>query len=107
MGRRTLVSWRPLSSRGYLTYSIYMLHTVVATIVIAVLPRIFGTSPWATAGLVTFAALVTFCLAELSYRYFETPLRGAINRWPRRRKKGVVEGWVPTDADGPRIAAAD
>jgi peptidoglycan/LPS O-acetylase OafA/YrhL len=75
-GRHTFASWTPISSRGYLTYSIYMLHTVIATIVISfIFPQIFGKSPSAVLAAVTCSAVLTYAAAYLSYRYFETPLR--------------------------------
>lgn len=79
VGRPTFASWAPISSRGYLTYSIYMLHTVIATIVISFLfPRIFGKSPSAVLAAVACSAVLTYAAAYVSYRYFETPLRSYI-----------------------------
>jgi peptidoglycan/LPS O-acetylase OafA/YrhL len=73
------VSWAPISSRGYLTYSIYMLHTVLATIVISfIFPRMFGKSPNAVLAAVACSAVLTYAAAYLSYWYFEAPLRSYI-----------------------------
>jgi peptidoglycan/LPS O-acetylase OafA/YrhL len=78
-GRRTFASWAPISSRGYLTYSIYMLHTVLATIVISfIFPRIFGKSPNAVLAAVACSAVLTYAAAYVSYWYFEAPLRSYI-----------------------------
>ena len=78
-GRRTFASWAPISSRGYLTYSVYMLHTVVATIVISfIFPRIFGRSPSAVLAAIACSAVLTYAAAYTSYWYFETPLRAYI-----------------------------
>jgi peptidoglycan/LPS O-acetylase OafA/YrhL len=82
-GLPTLVSPRPLSSRGYLTYSIYMLHTVVATMVISfIFPRLFGSSGLSTSISVATSIALTYLLAVMSYRYFETPARAFLSgRW--------------------------
>ena len=78
--QRTLASWGPVSSLGYLTYSIYMLHPVVATVLLAaVLPKLFGVSNEAMVAAVCISTLATLVLAVISYRYFEEPLRRRIN----------------------------
>jgi peptidoglycan/LPS O-acetylase OafA/YrhL len=78
--QRTLASWGPVSSLGYLTYSIYMLHPVVATVLLAaVLPKLFGVSNEAMVAAVCISTLATLALAVISYRYFEEPLRRRIN----------------------------
>lgn len=76
----TIAAWKPISSRGYLTYSIYMLHLPVATVVISFLgPKILGTaSQGAVVATVGIAAIVTYVAARMSYRWFETPLRRLI-----------------------------
>ena len=76
----TLVSQPWLASRGELTYSIYMLHTVVATVVLAVgVPRLLGSGlPARLAGL-ALAVAILYGLARLSLRCFELPLRRRIN----------------------------
>ncbi len=78
--RATLLSRPWLAARGELTYSIYMLHTVVATMVLAVaVPRLLGTGlPARLAGLL-LALAVLYVLARLSLRYFEQPLRRRLN----------------------------
>ena len=78
-GRHTFASWTPLSCRGYLTYSIYMLHTVIATIVISfIFPRLLGRSPSAVVAAVACSAALTYAAAYASYWYFEKPLRSYI-----------------------------
>jgi peptidoglycan/LPS O-acetylase OafA/YrhL len=78
-GRSTFASWAPISSRGYLTYSIYMLHTVIATIVISfIFPTLFGSSLSAVLAAVACSAVLTYAVAYASYWYFETPLRSYI-----------------------------
>jgi peptidoglycan/LPS O-acetylase OafA/YrhL len=63
-GRRTLVSWASISRRGYLTYSIYMLHTVIATVVISfIFPRTFGRSESAVLAAVACSAILTYAAA--------------------------------------------
>jgi peptidoglycan/LPS O-acetylase OafA/YrhL len=75
-GRKTFASWAPISSRGYLTYSIYMLHTVVATIVISfVFPRAFGNSMGSLVAAIVCSIVLTYAIAYASYWCFETPLR--------------------------------
>ncbi len=78
-GRDTFASWQPISSRGYLTYSIYMLHTLIATIIISFLfPRVFGKSEPAILAAITCSAILTYVAAYTSYWYFESPLRAYI-----------------------------
>jgi peptidoglycan/LPS O-acetylase OafA/YrhL len=78
-GRRSLAAWAPISSRGYLTYSIYMLHTVIATVVISfVFPRLFGRSSGTILAAAACSAALTYAVAYASYWYFEMPLRSLI-----------------------------
>ncbi len=79
-GRATFLATPWLAARGELTYSIYMLHTVVATVVLAVAtPKLFGTGlPARCAGAVLALAFL-YAIARLSLRYFEQPLRRRIN----------------------------
>src|SRR5204863_9716977 len=64
--QRTVVSLTPISSLGYLTYSVYMLHTVVATVLLAVLlPMFLGTSQEMMLVAVGTATLATLALAVL------------------------------------------
>ena len=73
---RTPLAWEPISRLGILTYSIYMLHPVVATILLSFLaPRLLGTSFWATVAAIAVAIPLTIGLAMLSYRFFEEPTR--------------------------------
>lgn len=77
-GAPTWAAHPALASRGPLTYSLYMLHPVVATLVVSfAFPRLFGRSDpvlWAS---LAVAAVLTWIAAIVSYRWFETPLR----RW--------------------------
>jgi peptidoglycan/LPS O-acetylase OafA/YrhL len=81
---RTPLAWEPISRLGILTYSIYMLHPVVATILLSFLaPRFLGTSFWATVAAVSVAIPLTIGLAILSYRFFEEPARRMLTSPPR------------------------
>jgi peptidoglycan/LPS O-acetylase OafA/YrhL len=78
-GSRTFAAWAPISSRGYLTYSIYLLHTVIATVVISfIVPKVFGKSPGTVLAAAACSAVLTYAAAYASYWYFETPLRSYI-----------------------------
>jgi peptidoglycan/LPS O-acetylase OafA/YrhL len=73
---RTPLAWEPISRLGTLTYSIYMLHPVMATVVLSFLaPRLLGTSFWATVVAIGIAIAATIAVAALSYRFFEEPAR--------------------------------
>jgi peptidoglycan/LPS O-acetylase OafA/YrhL len=101
----TIPSWTPISSFGYLTYSIYMLHTVVATVLLtALLPRLLGTSTGMMLVAVIIAAFTTLGLAMLSYRYFEEPLRRRINSltFPARTQDRTFSAYL-----GPRLRQMD
>ncbi len=75
-GLRTVMAWRPISRYGYLTYSIYMLHVPVTTVFLAyLLPRLFGISHAALIFEAVVAAAIVAALAQLSFRYFEDPVR--------------------------------
>lgn len=79
-GVPTFAAWRPISERGYLTYSVYMLHVPVTTVFLSFLfPRLLGTSVYAQWLGIVLAVPIVFVLAELSFRFFEQPLR----RWIR------------------------
>lgn len=78
--RSTFAAWSPLSGRGYLTYSLYMLHLPVTTVFVSFLfPRILGHSVIAQGISLTAAVAILFLLSIASFRYFEDPLR----RWLR------------------------
>ena len=81
--RPTVASWGPLRERGELTYSIYMLHPLVATVLFSVLaPRLLGGVTWP----VVIAGLAaTYVAAVISLRYFEMPMRQAIKHGFVRR----------------------
>lgn len=63
---------------GQLTYSIYMIHPVVLSVVITFIGRrLLHLGGWPLTGWVVVAMAVTFVASYLSYVYFETPAR----RW--------------------------
>jgi peptidoglycan/LPS O-acetylase OafA/YrhL len=73
---RTPLAWEPISRLGTLTYSIYMLHPVVATVLLTFLaPKLLGTSFWAAVAAIAVAIPVTIAIAILSHRFFEEPAR--------------------------------
>jgi peptidoglycan/LPS O-acetylase OafA/YrhL len=75
-GIATVAAWKPLSDRGYLTYSLYMLHVPVTTVFISfVFPRLIGTTPAAQFVSVLLALAILFGASWASFRWFENPLR--------------------------------
>ncbi len=88
-GTATWLSARWLAARGALTYSLYMLHPLVATVLLAVVfPRLLGTTLPARIAGVLLALPVLYAAATLSLRWFETPARRAINAWGAARLAG-------------------
>ena len=80
-GLETLASSEWLAKRGYLTYSIYMLHVPVTTIFISfIFPRVFGRTPYAEGLSLLLSVTIVFIAANLSFRYFEHPLRKLLTR---------------------------
>lgn len=87
-GASTWLSARWLAGRGVLTYSLYMLHPLVATVFLTVIfPRLFGTSLPARIVGVLASVPIVYASAVLSLRYFETPARRVINQWGDRRAR--------------------
>ncbi len=85
-GRNTWLSAPWLSSRGRLTYSLYMLHPLVATVLLAVVfPRLFGTAPAGRVAGVLLSLPVLYLAAWASLVWFEQPARRAITQWGGRR----------------------
>lgn len=74
-------AWKGFSGLAELTYAVYMLHTVAATVVVSFLfPRLFGTSDWAVAASLAASLGVTYVLSVLTFRYLEDPARKAWRR---------------------------
>jgi peptidoglycan/LPS O-acetylase OafA/YrhL len=61
------------------TYSCYMLHIPVATVVLTVGARYLAGTPEGKLALLPVAVALLAALSVLSYRLFETPLRRALN----------------------------
>jgi len=70
---------------GQLTYSIYMIHPVVLSVVITFVGRrILHLTGWPLTGWVGVAMVVTFLASYLSFVYFETPARRWLSASRRR-----------------------
>jgi peptidoglycan/LPS O-acetylase OafA/YrhL len=90
-GLATYASWKPISRLGDLTYSTYMLHSLVATVFMSVIfPKVLGTSLLATSFSIVLALAITIFISIISLRFFETPARRWINRWPLPFKKDLA-----------------
>jgi peptidoglycan/LPS O-acetylase OafA/YrhL len=69
-----------LSSMSYLTYSMYMLHGVIATVFLAyVFPKLLGNSLEMKIVAVFASILITLIVSMVSFKYFENPVRLLIN----------------------------
>lgn len=72
-------SWRVFTDGSELTYSVYMLHTVVATVVVSfVFPRLFGHSEGVVVASLVVGLACTYVLSVAMFRGFEDPVR---RRW--------------------------
>jgi peptidoglycan/LPS O-acetylase OafA/YrhL len=92
MTRLRIARWSPL------TYSCYMLHIPVATVVITLGARLLPGVPGRELALLPVAIAVLAAASVISYRYFETPARDALNeafdRWQ------VSHGAIPAMTSG-------
>ncbi len=88
-GRHTLMTRLNIARGSPFTYSCYMLHIPVATIVITLGGRLVSGSPHWELALLPVAIAVLTAASIISYRYFETPARNALNeafdRWEAGR----------------------
>jgi peptidoglycan/LPS O-acetylase OafA/YrhL len=76
-----------LSNRGEMTYSLYMLHTVIATVFISfTIPAIIGTSFVARVVAVITGFVLSYVAAQYSLRYFEGPARRWLNSFDLKAK---------------------
>jgi peptidoglycan/LPS O-acetylase OafA/YrhL len=80
-GVATLSSWKPISDKGRLTYSIYLIHPLIGTIWLNavgkhLLSHVPG-GPWIA---LAIGAVMVFALSVLSYTFFEEPLRKRLGR---------------------------
>jgi peptidoglycan/LPS O-acetylase OafA/YrhL len=94
-GRSTLLSRSGVGRWAHLTYSSYMLHMPVATVVVTVLGRLL-LPHWTIGrfGLLVLAVVVLAFLSAASYRLFEDPVRRrmqtAWDRWSARPPATVL-----------------
>lgn len=88
-GRHTLMTRLNIARGSPFTYSCYMLHIPIATIVITLGGRFVSGSPDRELTLLPVAIAVLTATSVISYRYFETPARSALNeafdRWETGR----------------------
>ena len=86
-GAVTLLSRSGAGRWAYLTYSIYMLHMPVATVIITIGGRALGAAtPAARLGLIAMAMVVLVLVSAASYRLFENPVRRYLNGFFDRRQ---------------------
>jgi peptidoglycan/LPS O-acetylase OafA/YrhL len=87
--RQTFITRLRIDRWSSLTYSCYMLHIPVATIVITLGGRLTSGVPDRELALLPAAIAVLAAASIVSYRYFETPVRDALNdafdRWEAGR----------------------
>jgi peptidoglycan/LPS O-acetylase OafA/YrhL len=80
----TLLSSLVLMSKAKLTYSMYMLHGLIATVFFSFLfPKLLGSSfdaIWVRAVCVALGFGLTIAVSAVSYAWFETPARRTINQ---------------------------
>jgi peptidoglycan/LPS O-acetylase OafA/YrhL len=94
-GRKTLLSRSGVGRWAHLTYSSYMLHMPVATVIVTVLGRLL-LPHWTIGrfGLLVLAVVVLALLSAASYRLFEDPVRRrmqtAWDRWSARPPATVL-----------------
>lgn len=90
LGQSHIISHPFLSRRGELTYSLYMVHPIIATVFITgIFSRIFGRSPIAVYGSIVVTFVIAFVISALCYKHFELP----VQRWVLQfgQKKRVHE----------------
>ncbi|HEY6376202.1 MAG TPA: acyltransferase [Edaphobacter sp.] len=100
MGHSRFISHPRLSRGGELTYSLYMIHPIIASVFISgIFLRIFGTSRIAVYGSISAAFAIAFILSLLCYKHFELPLQ----RWILQmgRKNNATEQYVASSSELP------
>ncbi|MDB5420466.1 MAG: acyltransferase 3, partial [Brevundimonas sp.] len=106
-----ILSVRPMLALGHWSYSIYMVHMFVITLMLIVARKIdimpdrrridFG-SPWLNDLFALAIIGLIIGLSVLTYRFIEIPGRDAVNGWLARRKAAkVVATTVVEAADRP------
>ncbi len=99
-GVALIPAWKGFSGLAELTYAIYMLHTVTATLIVSfVFPRLFGTGDGAVVMSLLAALAATYVLSVLTYRFLEDPARKA---WRR-----TTDRWLLGPRPEPAKAAAE
>jgi peptidoglycan/LPS O-acetylase OafA/YrhL len=79
-GASTWLTRLRLGSAAVYTYSCYMLHIPVATVILTFGAHSFATIPGGKLMLLPAAIVILAATSVLSYRFFETPLRQYLNR---------------------------
>ena len=100
MGQSHVISHPFLSRRGELTYSLYMVHPIIATVFITgIFLRFLGRSPIVVYGSIFITFAIAFVLSTLCYKHFEMPLQ----RWVLQlgRGKNIPELSVTSTSDLP------
>lgn len=86
--RASSFTWFGFDRWSDYTYSVYMLHVPVATVVLSIVSRYV---PLDKLALVPIALLVLAGASYLSCRFFETPVRYALYALADRRRAGVAQ----------------
>lgn len=76
------------------SYGVYLLHGLVAPVLLGALVRFLDWPRWATYALAPVAVAVTVGIALLSFRYFENPARrylGKLGRSRRGLRRGIIQ----------------
>jgi peptidoglycan/LPS O-acetylase OafA/YrhL len=91
MGQSHIISHPSLSRCGELTYSLYMVHPLLATVFITgIFLRRFGPSPIVVYGSIFVTFVIAFVLSTLSYKHFELPAqRWLLQLGQKKRAPGV------------------
>lgn len=94
--RHTLMTRLNIARGSPFTYSCYMLHIPVATVVITLGGRFISGGPDRELALIPVAIAVLAAASIVSYRYFEAPARNMLNdafdRWETNR---TISGMTP------------
>jgi peptidoglycan/LPS O-acetylase OafA/YrhL len=97
MGHSQFISHPFLSQRGELTYSLYMVHPIIASVFISgIFLRIFGTSTIAVYGSISAAFAIAFVLSALCYKYFELPTQRWILQWGQKKRRAEIPVTSPS-----------
>lgn len=89
-----------ISDQGRLTYSLYLIHPLVATTWLAfVAPRLIGSSSASMWVAVAIGTVLTFILAHVSLVWFEEPWRNRLSRpWLGRRRPAAPPSGAESSA---------